>query len=78
MNCEVNNVTIEVHGEEDVPQSLISFEGLMSNSSRCGIITVNGDVLCSNLILQNNKNNQNAKEANPCFDSQEKYEFECV
>jgi hypothetical protein len=42
VNHEVKNVTIEVLGEEDVPQSLISFEGLMSNSSGCGIITMKG------------------------------------
>jgi hypothetical protein len=41
MNREVKNVTIGVLCEEDVPQSLISFKGLMLNSSRCGIITVN-------------------------------------
>jgi hypothetical protein len=41
-NREVKNATIGVLGEEDVPQSLISFEGLMLNTSGCKIITVNG------------------------------------
>jgi hypothetical protein len=39
-NREVKNATIGVLGEKDVPQSLISFEGLMSNSGGCGIITM--------------------------------------
>jgi len=41
-DSEVKNATTGILGEEDVPQSLVSFEGLMSNSSGCGIITVNG------------------------------------
>jgi hypothetical protein len=42
VNCEVKNATMGVLGEENIPQSLISFEGLMSNFSGCRIITVNG------------------------------------
>jgi len=42
VNREVKNATAGILGEEDVPQSLVSFKGLMSNSSRCGIITMNG------------------------------------
>src|SRR6267154_1630100 len=41
VNCEVKNVTIGELGEEDFPQSLISFEGLMLNSGGCEIITMN-------------------------------------
>jgi len=42
VNHEVKNATAGILGEEDVPQSLVSFEGLMSNSGGCGIITMNG------------------------------------
>jgi hypothetical protein len=33
---------VGILGEEDVPQSLVSFKGLMLNSGGCGIITMNG------------------------------------
>jgi hypothetical protein len=41
VNREIKNATIGVLGEEDVPQSLISFKGLILNSGGCGIITMN-------------------------------------
>ena len=40
-NCEVENATVGVLGEEDDSQSLIPFERLMLNSIRCGIPIIN-------------------------------------